>query len=354
MNFRVVAVFMGIFVFSLTGCGGLQAERNREYSILNTLRLPAGYQGSGIDVRGSLAYISMMATGIQTGDRSLVIANLEKPAAPAILSTTSSGLASDMAGIVVSGTHAYVPFESNQGTNFQVWDLRTPSSPSVVGSTSISCPAGMFPFGNPVLYGNYVYVSCFESEVTATGAFDIIDVSNPASPSVVATVPVTAGYQPISLSVSGQNLYMVATQGGSTTDYVLLYSIANPTSPSAVATVSTPHSPQWVAAQRTVAVVPIYDGSELQIVDFSNPSEPQTYYSSLGSCHPQSGTAYTGDVVFLPCDSPGGIALVNLAKVSGPTYSGTVLGSTVFNFLVASGPFLYGLDARGNLQTMGF
>jgi hypothetical protein len=259
-----------------------------------------------------------------------------------------------MAGIVVSGTHAYVPFESSQGTNFQVWDVRNPSSPSVVGSTSISCPAGMFPFGNPVLYGTYVYVSCWKSEVISTGAFAIIDVSNPTFPSEAARVPVTVGYQPVSLSISGQNLYVVATQGGSASDYILLYSIAHPISPSILATVSTPHSPQWVTAQGTVAVVPIYDSSELQIVDFSNPSEPLTYKADLGSCRPQSGTVYKGGIVFAPCDSPGGLALVNLANVSSPSYSGTSLSGVVLNFLVVSGRFLYGVDTSGNLQTIGF
>ena len=345
-------VLSAIAISAVTGCGGLSGKTVR-LSILNTLSLPAGYQGSGIAVQGSLAYVSMEAIGSQSGARSLVIVSLEIAGAPTILSVTSSGLASDMGGIVVSSNYAYVPYESASGTNFQVWDISNPRSPSVVGSTSISCPAGMVPFNNPALYGKYVYVSCWESEVATTGAFAIVDVSNPGSPAVTRLVSVTANYQPISFAIWEQNLYVVATQGGSTSDYVLLYSIEDPTSPQLLATESVPHSPQWVAAEGTVALIPIYDGMELQVIDFSTPSSPQTTTANLGSCRPMTVAVYLADQALVPCDSPGGVAEVNVAKASSPSYVGTILGGTVFNFLTASGSYLYGVDAVGNFETVG-
>ena len=347
-----------IAISAVVGCGGSELSGGYSHaSILNTLSLPAGYQGSGIDVAGSLAYVSMQATGSQSGARSLVIVSLETPVAPTILSTTSSGLASDMGGIAVSGNYAYVPFQSASGTNFQVWDVSNPRSPSVVGSTSISCPAGMYPFQNPALYGNYVYVSCWESEVTTTGAFAIVNVSNPAAPSVAGSVPVTATYQPISFAIWEQNLYVVATQGGSTSDYILLYSLENPAAPALLATQSVPHSPQWVAAQGTAALIPIYDGTELQVVDFSSPASPQAYSASLGSlCHPTKAAAYQANLALVACDAPsGGVAEVGLSIIGHrPTYLGSTLSGTVFNYLAASGSYLYGVDAGGNFDTIGF
>lgn len=322
-------------------------------AILNTLSLANAYQGSGIAINGSLAYVSMEAIGSQSGARSLVIVSLETPAAPTLVSATSSGLESDMGGIVVDGNYAYVPFESASGTNFQVWDVSNSDSPFVAGSASISCPAGMFPFNNPALYGHYVYVSCWESEVTATGAFAIVDVSNPAAPLVTGTVMVTAGYQPISFGVWEQNLYVAATQGGSTSDYILLYSIEDPTSPSLLATESIPHSPQWVTAQGAAALVPIYDSMELQVVDFSVPSAPLATSAKLGSCRPMNAAVYEGNLAMAPCDTPGGVAEVSLASVDRPTYLGTAVTGTVFNFVIASGSYLYGVDENGNLETMG-
>lgn len=358
MNFRTIAGCIGISVLGLMGCSiGPRAEGHGSYpaaSILNVLSISTLHQGSGIDVRGSFAYISMRSIGSRSGARSLVIADLDRPATPTILSTTGSGQTTDMAGIVVSGKYAYVPYEANSGTNFQTWDVSNPYNPSVVGSAEIPCPGGMFPFSNPAVYREYVYISCFESEVTTTGAFAIVSVSNPASPFVVTSIAVTKGYQPISFAISGEYLYVVATQGGSTSDYILLYSLAHPTSPALLAEVSVPHSPQWVAAQGTVAVVPIYDGNELQIIDFLNPSSPQTYAVSLGSCHPMRGTTYQGDWVFAPCDSPGGMAVVNLAKISHPSHPETMLSGTMLNFLAASDRYLYGVDTSGNLQTIDF
>ena len=347
-------LFSAITILAVTGCvGSVPPGHYVQLSILNTLRLPTGYQGSGIAMQGSFAYISTEAIGSQNETRSLVIANLGAPAAPTIVSANSSGLTSDMGGIVVSGNYAYVPYESASGINFQVWDVSNPRSPSIVGSTSISCPSGMLPFNNPALYGNYVYVSCWGSEVTKTGAFAIVNVSNPGSPSVVKMISVTANYQPISFAIQDQNLYVVATQGGSTTDYVLLYSIENPTSPSLLATVSVPHSPQWASAQGTTALVPIYDGAELQVVDFSSPSSPQMQSVSLGSCHPMSVSVYRENLAFVTCDSPGGLAEVSLATAGRPSYLGTTLSGPVFNFVAASGGYLYGVDASGNFDTVG-
>ena len=345
-----------IAVSAVTGCGGFgpSVAAYSHASILSALSLPAGYQGSAIAVQGSLAYVSTMANGGQSGARSLVIINLESPAAPTILSATSSGLSSDMAGIAVSGKYAYVTYESASGTNFQVWDVSNPTSPSVAGSTSIPCPTGMVPFRSPALVSNYAYVACWESEVTTTGAFAILDVSNPASPSAIGSVSVIAHYQPVSLVTSGQNLYVVATQGGSTGDYVLLYSIQNPVSPSLQATAPTAHSPQWVAAQGTMAVVAIYDAEELQVADFSHPSSPQTHTVNLAPCRPMSVTVYQGSVAFAPCDSPGGVAEVDLAAAGSPSYVGTVLSGTVLNLVAGSGSYLYGVDTSGNFDTIGF
>ena len=295
-----------IVISAVAGCVSSQPPGSFvSLSILNSLSLPTGYQGSGIAVSGSLAFISTKAVGSQNGARSLVIVSLQTPAAPAILSATSSGLRNDMAGIAVSGNYGYVPYESASGSNFQVWDISNAHGPLVVGSTSISCPAGMHPFQNPVLYENYVYVSCWESEVTSTGAIAIVDVSNPAALSVAGSVSVTAGYQPISFAIWEQNLYVAVTQGGATSDHVLLYSIADPFSPSLRATQPVPHSPQWVAAKATEALLPIYDGTELQVVDFSNPASPQAYSANLGSCHPMSVAVYLENLALVACEQRG-------------------------------------------------
>ncbi len=347
-------VLPAIVMVAVVGCGGsVSIGKALHLSILSTLNLPAGLQGSGIEIEGSLAYVSTEAIGSQSGARSLVIVSLERPAAPAILSATPSGLASDMGGIVVSDRYVYVPYESESGTNFHVWDVSNPRSPSIAGSTHIACPAGMYPFQNPALYGNYVYISCWESEVTATGAFAIVDVSNPASPSVAGLISVTAGYQPISFAIWEQNLYVAATQGGSTSDDVLLYSIDNATSPHLLATESVPHSPQWVAARGTMALAPIYDGQELEVVDFSSPSTPRTYEVELGSCHPMRAAVYQGDLALVTCDSPGGVAEVSLLPDSGPSYLGTTLGGEVLNFIAASGSYLYAAGDGGEFVTIG-
>jgi hypothetical protein len=323
-------------------------------AIVNVLPIsPAGYQGNGIAVQGSMAYISTAGAGSQSGARSLVVVGLQTPSAPDVVSITSSGITSDMTGITVSGNYAYVPYQLASGTNFQVWDVSNPQSPFVAGSTNISCPAGMMPFNPPALYGNDVYVACFENEVTATGAFAVIDVANPASPLVAGFVSVTDSYQPLSLAISGQNLYVVATQAGSTGGYVLLYSLQDPEIPSLLATEPVPHSPQWVVAQGTTALVPLYDYMELLVIDFSNPSSPQSYSVSV-ECRPLEVADYLGSLAFVTCyDEWGGVAEVSLSTTPA-IYLGAPLNGTIFNFLAPTGSFLYAVDASGNFETIAF
>ena len=102
------------------------------------------------------------------------------------------------------------------------------------------------------------------------------------------------------------------------------------------------------------ALVPIHDGEELQVIDFSSPSSPQSYSANLGSCSPTSVAVYQGNLALVPCDLPGGVAEVSLTTVDHPAYLGTALSGTVFNFLFASGSYLYGVDASGNFETVGF
>jgi len=343
-----------IAITAITGCGGsVSIGKARPFSILSKLGLPVGFRGSGIDVEGPLAYVSTEAIDGGSEARSLVIIGLARPAAPTLASVTSSGLASDMGGIVVSGKYAYVPFEAASGTNFLVWDVSNPRSAAIAGSTHIACPAGMFPFQNPAIYGNYVYVSCWESEVTTTGAFVIVDVSNPEAPTVAGWVPVTATYQPISFAIWEESLYVAATQGGSTSDFVLLYSLAEPASPALIATETAPHSPQWVAAAGATALVPIYDGTELEAIDFSNPSSPRSYEVSLGTCRPMRAAVYRGNLALVTCDNPGGVAEVRVTAGADASYLGTALSGTVFNFVAASGPYLYAADDSGEFVTIG-
>ncbi|MGA3034142.1 MAG: hypothetical protein ABSD70_12710, partial [Terracidiphilus sp.] len=80
-------MFSAITILAVTGCvGSVPPGHYVQLSILNTLRLPTGYQGSGIAMQGSFAYISTEAIGSQNETRSLVIANLGAPAAPTIVS----------------------------------------------------------------------------------------------------------------------------------------------------------------------------------------------------------------------------------------------------------------------------
>jgi hypothetical protein len=66
-----------------------------------------------------------------------------------------------------------------------------------------------------------------------------------------------------------------------------------------------------------------------------------------------SVAVYQANLAVVTCDSPGGVAEVSLAIAGRPSYIGTALSGTVFNYIAASDNYMYGVDAGGNFETVG-
>jgi hypothetical protein len=104
----------------------------------------------------------------------------------------------------IAGGNAYVvsknrnagPTGNDDGTgnSLTILDIASnPAQPSILGS--VRDPAHLFGAYGVAVSGRYAYVAAQgllagqpTSPDTSTGAFDVIDVSNPAGPSIVATI----------------------------------------------------------------------------------------------------------------------------------------------------------------------
>jgi hypothetical protein len=106
--------------------------------------------------------------------------------------------------IAVSGNYAYV-------TNFDamkldIVDVTNPAVPSVLSSVALSCSA--LPIA---LSGNTVYVGCYQS----TRGIASMDVTNPAAPVLLGYTATTASLDVQDLLFSGGDLYALSGDPGS-------------------------------------------------------------------------------------------------------------------------------------------
>ncbi|MEK9196382.1 MAG: hypothetical protein AAB914_03360, partial [Patescibacteria group bacterium] len=115
-----------------------------------------------------------------------------------------------------------------------------------------------------------------------TGNLQVIDISNPASPSVTGSVSV--GSTPRHLVVQGRYAYVANT--GS--DNIGVYDISNPASPASVGTVTTGDSPYSVSVQGRYAYVASSTANTLQIFDVGG-----AYIQQLESGGIETGTLST-------------------------------------------------------------
>lgn len=140
----------------------------------------------------------------------------------------------EASAIAVSGNYAYITVDSTAaGDNFEVYDISNPVIPVKVGGIDFLNPAfGAAGRGSVAIYGNYAYVI---SDNANAGNIRIIDISSPASPSLVGTLNNSTNYGLNGIvrdvTVSGSYLY-VASQGFTSADAdLIILNLSNPTNP---------------------------------------------------------------------------------------------------------------------------
>ncbi len=170
--------------------------------------------------------------------------------------STSSTLTYDVA---VAGKYAYT---ASYG-DFDTWDITRPTNPIKLGTLALS--SGVV---NIKVSGKYAFVWN-----GTTNQVYIINISNPASPSLSATIgsSTTVGTlnQVNAVAVQGRYLYIAASVPG--TNYILVYDISSPNSPQYLGNISEAQGVDALAIQGTYLYATLA-ATGLQIVDISNPA----------------------------------------------------------------------------------
>ncbi len=234
--------------------------------------------------------------------------------------------------MVVVGTYAYV---SDYGAGLKIINIGNPAAPSLVGTFPIAMNSNT----SIAVSGNYAYLNDY-----VNGAVRIVDISNPASPNLIATYLPPGGF-PGSVAVSGHYLYIGDFSGA-----VEIVDVSNPASPSLVGSylvsplpqhpaAGTPSSPLGFSISGNYLYV-ADQGTGLYILNLANPTSP----SLVGSYDPggNSGTSYTGiqivgNFAYLS-DSLGSLVKINVSDPALPQLAGVaVTGGTPWDVFVANG-----------------
>jgi hypothetical protein len=190
-------------------------------------------------VKGTAAFVTS-SNGIQVVDFS----NPESAPAGSLV-----GLDGDARHVTVNGDYAYV---SHYWDGLDVIDVSDKDHPRIVGSIDMDYAEGTD------VSGNHVYV--------ANGDFQVVDVANPASTNVAASL-VTPGWSH-DVVVSGELAYIADGAAG-----LMVVDISDPGTPSIVGVVATPDDAYGVAVSGGYAYVAAFMEG-LAVIDVCDPQVP--------------------------------------------------------------------------------
>jgi hypothetical protein len=331
-----------------------------------------------VAVSGEYAYVPGYYAGKVTA---IDIAN---PADPVVAgSSEESNELLDATTINVAGGYAYVVSknrngakgsESNDdgtGNSITILDIASnPAEPKIVGS--VREPNTLFGGYGVAVSGDYAYVAsqgCLRAPqpclVESVGnSFAVIDLSNPASPSIVGSIHNSSLPAPwtgtnalkhaTAVAISGEYAYVTASYSNRLT----VVSIAEAQNPRIVATLNDTTNlnfPVDVAVSGEYAYVVDQDapGGRLTVVNVSSPAAPKVVASLVNeSLNGAYRVRVRGDFAYVSASSAADVAVVDISNPLSPRLVATVASSTDLNrttgldldssgaYLVASSPFL--------------
>ncbi len=189
--------------------------------------------------------------------------------APSLGGSLNLTLTHNAIKVATQGNYAYVV--RDDGTpDFQIINVTNPASPTAAGSLSLSgAPTNVF------VSGNYAYVTTTDN----AAELRIINISNPASPTL-------AGLYNASGTSDGRGIYVVGTTAylsraaNSTNDELVMVNVSNPAAPSRIAGFSS-----------NITMYEVYvDGSDIFLATGSDTAEILKLTVSVVNAISQTGT----------------------------------------------------------------
>jgi hypothetical protein len=228
----------------------------------------------GLWVSGNYAYAVSFVEGSPNGNSYagiLSIIDISNPAAPTIIGSANTGTSGVHVGdIKVVGNYAYLSGQSTDNnpplSQVLVFDVSNPASPYLLSHLQ----AGHSPQGLDV-EGNFWYQTIYDNDLLPNGtyggpALDIYNVSNPSTFYQVGTVALSGTCHAQDVTVEGTTAYVACYPSSS----VAVVDVSNPASPTVNGYISLPAMsyPIFLEAKgRYVYSISNTTGGKLSIID---------------------------------------------------------------------------------------
>ena len=119
---------------------------------------------------------------------------------PQVIASRDFSGAQDANDVFVSGNFAYVVTVSRTGADFFIYNISTPSNPTLAGSLDLASTGYKI-----VVSGNYAYIASSHDSRELT----IINVTNPATPAIIGSLNLPTAADGRGVAVSGNTAYLV-------------------------------------------------------------------------------------------------------------------------------------------------
>ena len=286
-----------------------------------------------IEIAGKYAYVTNSSLN------RFGIIDISDPNEPVEISTLSSSTAfSFVKGLDIAGKYAYV---SGLET-FQIIDISNPTSPTIIGgvtSTDIYLDA-------VYVSGNYAYVSGIDS-------VQIINISNPTSPVIVGSVVSSTALGSVtSLYVSGVYAYVADRSS----DSLRIVDVSNPASPVIVGSVvsSTALNDPWsVYVSGKHAYLANETDDSLRIIDVSDPTSPVIVggVKNASLLDGARSVYVSGKYAYVGVSSDNSLRIIDVSDPTSPVIVGGIKnGSLLYGVrsVYVSGKYAYTANWAGN------
>ena len=227
--------------------------------------------------------------------------------------------------VAVQGNYAYL----GVGPRLVVLDISNPANPTVVGQTEV-LPGVV---QGVAVAGNYAYVA-------AGGSLHIINISDPAAPSEAGYYN-TRGWAH-GVAVAGNYAYVADGSSG-----LCVINVSDPAAPTEAGFYDTPGWALGVAAAGNYAYIADYDAG-LRIINVSDPAAPSEagFYDTPGSA---DGVAVAGDYAYV-ADYDAGLRVINISYPEAPTETGFCDTPGSADDVTVVGNYAYVTDRYGGLR----
>lgn len=199
-----------------------------------------------------------------------------KGAAPSLIAcfnldvANSSNEAADGISVATAGNYLYLGRQNNNGYEFFVFDITTPSTPSLLGKLAVGDTVN-----DIAISGNYAYLASSDN----SGELTVVDISTPSTPTIATTFNLTAGNSgndnsdALAVSLSGNALYLTRVASAGKEFYV--FDISTTTAPTLTGSVDLNGDLKEIAMIGNYVYGASSDNTEeFQVISVSTPASP--------------------------------------------------------------------------------